>query len=86
MCIYNFLNIHFIPKYILNKYLGILYMFTSIYNTYYYDEYLLAKEQLKFFENKLKSVDNESCNECNKTIRKKRIELNIYCIKYTYGL
>ncbi len=60
-------------------------MLTSIYNTYYYDEYLLAKGQLKFFEDKLKVIESE-IDTPNKSIRRKRIELNIYCIKYTYNL
>ena len=60
-------------------------MITSLYNWYYEDEYLLAQEQLKFFENKLKAIDNDTCNDVNKQYRKRRIELVIRCIKYTYN-
>jgi hypothetical protein len=61
-------------------------MFTAAYNAYYWEEHQLAKQQLAFFENKLKKIDDEPCNTANKSIRKKRLELNIYCIRYTYGL
>jgi hypothetical protein len=61
-------------------------MITSIYNWYNQDEYVLAKSQLLFFQNKLKYVENENCNEYNKGLRRQRIELVIRCIKYTYNL
>lgn len=61
-------------------------MFTAAYNTYYWEEAELAKQQLKFFEDKLKNIDNHQCNQTNKGVRKRRLELIIYCIRYTYGL
>ena len=61
-------------------------MITSLYNWYYKDEYELAREQLEFFENKLKSIDNDTCNHENKQYRKRRIELVIKCIRYTYNM
>ena len=61
-------------------------MITSLYNWYYEDEYELAREQLEFFENKLKAIDNDTCNDTNKAYRKRRIELVIKCIKYTYNM
>ena len=61
-------------------------MITSIYNWYNNEEYALAKSQLLFFQNKLKYVENENCNEYNKGLRRQRIELVIRCIKYTYNL
>ena len=61
-------------------------MFTAAYNAIYWEEAELAKQQLKFFQEKLDKIDREPCNTANKSIRKRRLELNIYCIKYTYGL
>jgi len=61
-------------------------MLTSIYNIYYWEECELAKQQIKFFEDKLKMIEKEIDTAPNKTIRKRRIQMNIYCIKYTYNL
>jgi len=61
-------------------------MFTAAYNAYYWEEAALAKQQVLFFKEKLKKIDSEPCNTANKSIRKRRLELNIYCLKYTYGL
>ena len=61
-------------------------MLTAIYNNYYWEEWELAKQQLKFFEDKLKAIEKEIDTTPNKSIRKRRLELNIYCIKYTYNL
>jgi hypothetical protein len=61
-------------------------MLTAIYNNYYWEEWELAKQQLKFFEDKLKLLEKEIDTTPNKSIRKRRLELNIYCIKYTYNL
>jgi len=61
-------------------------MITSIYNWYNNEEYALAKSQLLFFQNKLKSIDNDTCNDYNKDVKRSRIELVINCIKYTYNL
>jgi len=61
-------------------------MLTAIYNNYYWEEWELAKQQLKFFEDKLKAIEHEADIAPNKSIRKKRIQMNIYCIKYTYNL
>ena len=61
-------------------------MITKIYNWFNQEEYALAQSQLLFFQDKLKVIDNELCNQANKTIRKKRIQLVIDCIKYTYNL
>ena len=60
-------------------------MITALYNWYHEDEYLIARQQLEFFENKLRSIDNDTCNDQNKQYRRKRIELVIRCIKYTYN-
>jgi hypothetical protein len=57
-----------------------------MYNYWNHEEYALAKSQLIFFERKLAVIDNELCNSANKEIRKKRIQLVIDCIKYTYNL
>jgi ABC-type transport system involved in cytochrome c biogenesis ATPase subunit len=46
-------------------------MFTAAYNAYYWEEHQLAKQQLAFFENKLKKIDDEPCNTANKSIRKR---------------
>ena len=56
-------------------------MITSIYNWYNNEEYALAKSQLLFFQNKLKSIDNDTCNDYNKAVKRSRIELVINCIK-----
>jgi len=61
-------------------------MLTNLYNYYHTDEYELALEQLEFFEKKLLSIDNDNCNDTNKAYRKRRIELVIKCIKYTYNI
>ena len=61
-------------------------MITRIYNWVNAEEYAIAQSQLIFFERKLSSIDMELCNSCNKDIRKRRIQLVIDCIKYTYGL
>jgi hypothetical protein len=61
-------------------------MITGLYNWYYEEEYLLARQQLDFFENKLNCIDKDTCNDINKAYRKRRIELVIRCIKYTYNL
>ena len=57
-----------------------------MYNWWNEEEYALAQSQLIFFEKKLASIDMELCNQVNKQIRKKRIQLVIDCIKYTYNL
>ena len=61
-------------------------MITRMYNWWNEEEFALAPSQLIFFQKKLKVIDNELCNDANKQIRKKRIQLVIDCIKYTYGL
>ena len=61
-------------------------MITALYNWYYEDECELARQQLEFYENKLKAIDNDTCNIENKQYRKKRIEIVVKCIKYTYNL
>ena len=61
-------------------------MFTAAYNSYYWEETELAKQQLAFFQAKLDRVNAEACNDTNRGIRKRRLELILYCIKYTYGL
>ena len=60
-------------------------MITSLYNWYYEDEYLLARERLHWFENKLRAIDSDTCNDVNKQYRRKRIEMVIRCIRYTYN-
>ena len=57
-----------------------------MYNYLNHEEYALAQSQLIFFERKLAGIDMELCNQVNKDIRRKRIQLVIDCIKYTYGL
>jgi len=57
-----------------------------IYSYLYNDDVIYAKEQLKFYEDKLKNIDNLEINDCNKSLRRKRLEFMIYCIKYSYGL
>lgn len=57
-----------------------------IYSYLYNDDVIYAKEQLKFYEDKLKNIDNLEISGSNKSIRKKRLEFMIYCIKYSYGL
>ena len=57
-----------------------------MYNWWNEEEYALAQSQLIFFERKLAVIDDELCNQVNKQIRKKRIQLVIDCIKYTYNL
>lgn len=61
-------------------------MITRFYNYWNHEEYALAQSQLLFFEKKLKAIDSDSCNDANKAIRRKRIQLVIDCIKYTYSL
>ena len=61
-------------------------MITRIYNWYNEEEYALTQSQLIFFERKLAVINDELCNQANKDIRRKRIQLVIDCIKYTYGL
>jgi hypothetical protein len=62
-------------------------MIARLYNWWNDEEYALAQSQLLFFENKLRAIDSElCCNEANRAIRKKRIQLVIDCIKYTYNL
>ena len=61
-------------------------MITRFYNWVNAEEYALAQSQLIFFQKKLKVIDNELCNDANKEIRKRRIQLVIDCIKYTYNL
>ena len=61
-------------------------MITRIYNWINAEEYAIAQSQLIFFERKLAAIDMELCNGCNKDIRKRRIQLVIDCIKYTYNL
>jgi hypothetical protein len=63
-----------------------LNMITRIYNWWCDEEYAIAQSQLIFFERKLASIDTELCNSSNKEIRKRRIQLVIDCIKYTYNL
>jgi len=57
-----------------------------IYSYLYSDDVIYAKEQLKFYEDKLKNIDSLDINDCNKSLRRKRLEFMIYCIKYSYGL
>jgi len=57
-----------------------------IYSYLYNDDVIYAKEQLKFYEDKLKNIDSLDINDCNKSLRRKRLEFMIYCIKYSYGL
>ena len=57
-----------------------------IYEYFYNDDVIYAKEQLKFYEDKLKNIDNLEINDCNKSLRRKRLEFMIYCITYTYGI
>ena len=61
-------------------------MITRMYNWWNEEEFALAQSQLIFFQKKLKVIDNELCNDANKEIRKRRIQLVIDCIKYTYNL
>lgn len=61
-------------------------MITRMYNYWNHEEYALAQSQLIFFQRKLVAIDMELCNQANKDIRRKRIQLVIDCIKYTYGL
>ena len=61
-------------------------MITRMYNWWNDEEYAIAQSQLIFFERKLAAIDMELCNNANKDIRKRRIQLVIDCIKYTYNL
>lgn len=57
-----------------------------IYEYLYNEDMIHAREQLKFYEDKLKNIDNLEINDCNKSLRRRRINFIIYCIKYTYGI
>ena len=61
-------------------------MITRMYNWWNEEEYALAQSQLIFFERKLAVINDELCNQANKQIRRKRIQLVIDCIKNTYNL
>ena len=61
-------------------------MATYFYEYFYHDDVKFAESQLEFYVNKLMKIDNEDISEEAKSLKKKRIEFVINCIKYSYGL
>jgi len=61
-------------------------MFTRIYNYINDEEYAIACSQLIWYQNKLTQVENLNCSDAGKTERRKRLQLVIDCIKYSYNL
>lgn len=63
-------------------------MFSYLYNLYYYNptEIDTAKEQILFFEDRIKNIVCKNISETEKEEKIQRIRQTIECIKYTYSL
>jgi len=79
-------NQQIIKKILIIKIIYYIIMATYIYEYLYNEDMIYAREQLKFYEDKLKNINNLDINDCNKSLRRRRINFIIYCIKYTYGI
>jgi len=53
---------------------------------FYYEDQQLARRECAFFERKLREVDNHTCDEVNKELRRKRFQIVIDALKYTWSL
>jgi hypothetical protein len=59
----------------------------SILTSYfYYEDQQLARREMQFFERKLREVDNHNCDDVNKELRRKRFQIVIDALKYTWSL
>jgi len=79
-------NQQIIKKILIIKIIYYIIMAGYIYEYLYNEDMIHAREQLKFYEDKLKNINNLDINDCNKSLRRRRINFIIYCIKYTYGI
>lgn len=63
-------------------------MFSYLYNLYYYNsnEIDTAKEQIIFFEDRIKNIVCKNITQEEKETKIQRIRQTIECIKYTYSL
>ena len=61
-------------------------MFENLYNYFNPDDLNYAINQICFYENKIRNIQQEDINDSNKLLKIKRITFIINAIKYKYNL
>jgi len=61
-------------------------MFENLYNYFNPDDLDYAINQICFYENKIRNIQQEDINDSNKLLKIKRITFIINAIKYKYNL